>query len=182
MFSTIFRGTKNLKQLLGPSNYPNPKNSRQNSITSCDKCDICKNYIAFDRTFKCTVTGKVYDIKDEINCESTSIIYLMTCMKCLQQITGSATKFKSSFRIHKSDKITEEDRCKTARDWHSHKPFVYLHVQLIAKLHCIYGDCNIEGILRDGEKYWQSKFFANVKGLNNISDLYPIKRKSCIKH
>ena len=50
IFSTIFKRNKNLKEILAPSKYPNPKNSRQNSITSCKKCDICKNYIAFDRT------------------------------------------------------------------------------------------------------------------------------------
>ena len=43
MFSNIFRRNKNLKELLVPSKYPNPKNSRQNFITSCNKCDICKN-------------------------------------------------------------------------------------------------------------------------------------------
>ena len=74
IFSTIFKHNKNLKEILAPSKYPNPKNSRQNSITSYNKCDISKNYMVFDRTFKCTVTGKVYYIKVEMNCESTNII------------------------------------------------------------------------------------------------------------
>ena len=75
MFSTIYRRDKNLEQLLAPSKYPNPKNSRQNPITSCNKCDICISYIVFDRTFKCTVTGKVCYIKDAMNCESINVIY-----------------------------------------------------------------------------------------------------------
>ena len=33
--STIFKRLKYLKELLAPSNYPNPKNSRQNSINNC---------------------------------------------------------------------------------------------------------------------------------------------------
>ena len=74
MFSTIFRSKENLQQLLAPSKYPNPMNSKQNSIASCNKCDICKNYIAFDRTFKCTVTSKVYYIHCEMNCESANAI------------------------------------------------------------------------------------------------------------
>ena len=105
IFSTIFKRNKNLKEILAPSKYPNPKNSRQNSITSCNKCDTCKNYMAFDRTFKCTVTGKVYYIKEEMNCESTNIIYLTTCMKYLEQYVGPAINFKSRLRIHKSGKI-----------------------------------------------------------------------------
>ena len=47
--------------------------------------------------------GKAYYIKDEMNCESTYIIYSITCMKCLEQYIGSAIKFKSRFKIHKSD-------------------------------------------------------------------------------
>ena len=30
IFSTIFKHNKNLKEILAPSKYPNPKNSRQN--------------------------------------------------------------------------------------------------------------------------------------------------------
>ena len=42
IFSTIFKRNKNLKELLAPSKYPNAKNIRQNFITNCNKCDICK--------------------------------------------------------------------------------------------------------------------------------------------
>ena len=48
ILNTIFKRNKNLKEILAPSKYLNPKNSRQNSITSCNKCDICKNYMVFD--------------------------------------------------------------------------------------------------------------------------------------
>ena len=58
----------------------------------------------FDRSFKSTVTGKGYYIKGEMNCESTNIVYLITCMNCLEQYVGPAIKFKSRFRIHKSHK------------------------------------------------------------------------------
>ena len=70
--------------------------------------------MVFYRTFKCTVTGKVYYTKCEMNCEGTNIIYLITCMKCLEQYVGSATKFNSRFRIHKPDIKTEKDRWGTA--------------------------------------------------------------------
>ena len=187
IFSTIFKRNKNLKEILAPSKYPDPKNSRQNCITSCYKCDICKNYMVFDRTFKCTVTGKVYYIKGEMNCESTNVIYLITCMKCLEQYVGSAITFKSRFRIHKSDIKTKKDRCGTARHFNnkccnSSNLFAYLRVQLIEKVYCVYDDCNIEDILWDREKYWQSQLFTNVKGMNSISDLYSVKRKGCRKH
>ena len=115
IFSTIFKRNKNLKEILAPPKYPKPKNSRQNSITSRNKCNICKTYMVFDGTFKCTVMGKVYYIKGEMNCENTNIIYLITCMKCLEQYVGSAIKFESRFRIHKSDIKTRKDRCGAAK-------------------------------------------------------------------
>ena len=48
----------------------------------------------FDKNFKYTVTGKVYYIKGEMNCESTSIVYLITCMKCLEQYVDSTIYLK----------------------------------------------------------------------------------------
>ena len=129
--------------------------------------------MVFDRNLKCTVTVKVYYIKGEMNCESTNIIYLITCMKCLEQYVGSAIKFKRRFRIDEYDIKTKKDPCETARHFNkkccnSSNPFVYLRVQLIEKVYCIYDDCNIEDILWDGEKYWQSKLFTNVKGMDSI--------------
>ena len=143
--------------------------------------------MVFDRTFRCTFTGKVYYIKGEMNCEISNIIYLIKCVKCLEQYAGSAIKFKSKFRIHKSDIKTKKDSCWTARYFSnkccdSSHPFVYLCVQLVEKVYCIYDECNIEDILGDREKYCQSKLFTNLKGINGISDLYSIKRKGCRKH
>ena len=100
----------------------------------------------------------------------------------LEQYVGSVIKFKSRFRIHKSDITTKNDRCGTARYFNNKccnfsNPFVYLRVQLIEKIYCIYDDCNIEDILWDRQTYWQSQLFTNVKGMNSISDLYSVKRK-----
>ena len=105
-------------------------------------------------------------------------------MKCLKQYVGSAIKFKSRFRIHKSDIKTKKDCYGTARHFNneccnSSNPSVYFHVQLIEKVYCIYDDCNIEDILWNREKYWKSQLFTNVKGMNSISDLYSFERKGC---
>ena len=49
-------------------------------------------------------------------------------------------------------------------------------------VYCVYDDRNIEDILWDREKYWQSQLFKNVKGMNSISELSSVKRKGCRKH
>ena len=48
-----------------------------------------------------------------MNCERINIIYWITYIKCLEEYAGSATKFKSTFRIHKSDIRSKKDRCAT---------------------------------------------------------------------
>ena len=114
--------------------------------------------MVFNRTFKCIVTRKMYWIKGEINCQSTTIIYLIMCLKCLEQYVGSAIKFKSRFEIHKPDIKTKKVHRGTARYFgnkccHSSNPFVYLRVQLFEKVYCIYDDCITEDILWVREKY-----------------------------
>ena len=93
----------------------------------------------------------MYYIQGEINCESTNIIYLIKCMKCFEQYVGSAIKFTSRFRNHKSDMKTRKDRFGTDRHFNnkccnSSNPFVYLHVQRIQKVYFIYDNCNTEDI------------------------------------
>ena len=65
------------------------------------------------------VTSKVYYIKGQINCESTNIIYLITCMKCLERYVDSAIKFKSRFKNQKSDIRTKKDRCGISRQFNN---------------------------------------------------------------
>ena len=66
--------------------------------------------MVFDNIFICTVTGKSYFIRGQLN-----VIYLTTCSKCLKQYAGSAVKFKTRFRIHKSDIKTKKEGCGSAR-------------------------------------------------------------------
>ena len=124
----------------------------------------------FDNTFICTATGKSYFKRGQLNCESINVIYLITCSKCLEKYVGSAVKFKTGFRIHKSDIKTKKERCGSARRfnskcYHDINHFQYLKVQLIEPVHC--NDLeNIKDILWDREKYWQSQLFTIAKGMN----------------
>ena len=68
-----YRRGKNLKEILSPSGFPGNKIQRFSSLTKCNgKCDICKNFMCFSNTFKCTVTGKIYNIN------STSVATVIT--------------------------------------------------------------------------------------------------------
>ena len=119
----------------------------ENSITSCNKCNICKNFLVSDTKFKCKVTGRVYNIRGKLTCNTPNVVYLISCSNCYDQYVGSALDFKSRFRIHKSDIKTKKDRCGT--EWYfntkctdSSNPLKVLKVQIIESVKC---DYNVEG-------------------------------------
>ena len=56
-FSTIYKRNKNLKELIALAIYHEKLNTRTSSITSCNNCDVFKNYMIFDNTSICAVTG-----------------------------------------------------------------------------------------------------------------------------
>ena len=108
---SFYRREKDLKEILSPSLFPaKPKNS-ESCITSCKKCDICKNYLITDNKFECKVTGR---FSGNLCCNSSNVIYLISCKNCEDQYIGSAIDFKGRFRIHKSDIKSNKDRYGTA--------------------------------------------------------------------
>ena len=46
--------------MVAPSLYPKPSIKSNRTIVSCNKSDICKNFLITDSKFRCTVTGKTY--------------------------------------------------------------------------------------------------------------------------
>ena len=133
---SLYRREKNLKEILSPSLFPaKPKNSKS-CITSSKKCDICKNYLITDNKLKCKVTGRFYNVRGNLCCNSSNVIYLISCKNCEDQYIGSPIDFKARFRIHKSDIKTKNDRCGTARNFNIkcsgvQNPHRFLQVQLI---------------------------------------------------
>ena len=59
---TLHRREKNLKEILSPSLFTAKPKNNESCISSCKKCDICKNYLTTDNKLKCTVTGRFYNI------------------------------------------------------------------------------------------------------------------------
>ena len=107
---TVFKRNRNLKEILSPSLYTKCKNDKKtNIIKNCGKCDICKKILISDSSFICKVTNKKYHIKNDFDCNSMNVIYLISCTNCNEQYVGSAIDFKKRFRIHKSDINTKKD-------------------------------------------------------------------------
>ena len=100
---TLYSREKNLKEILSPSLFPSKAKQFENSITSCNKCDICKNFLVSDTKCNCKVIGRVYNIRGKLTCNTPNVVYLISCSNCYDQYEASSLDFKSRFRIHKSD-------------------------------------------------------------------------------
>lgn len=74
----------------------------------CYRCGhnicICCKFINVSRIFTSTNTGLIYNVKQYINCNTTFVVYLITCHTCNTQYVGSTMcKLKDRFRRHLSD-------------------------------------------------------------------------------
>lgn len=78
-----------------------------------------------------------------MNFENVNFVYLLICMKCIEQYVSYAIKSKYRFKIHKSDLKTKINCFETARHFNNncyHLPnhFLYLRAKHIEKVYCIY--------------------------------------------
>ena len=154
--NSVFKRNRLLKELLALSLYPNNKVNRVNSITSCNKCDIFKNYLVCSNDFKCSVTNRRYYTRGALHCICNNVIYLKTCKNCPEQYVGFAANFKSHFRIHKSHIKTNKDSCGTGKHFNGkckndNNIFQFFSVQIIEQV-CS-NATDIEKILWHREKY-----------------------------
>ena len=137
--SVIYKRNKNLKEMVAPSLYPKPSIKSNRTIVSCNKSDICKNFLITDSKFRCTVTGKTYFIKGNLPCDSCNVIYLITCSICREQYVVPAINIKQRFRIHKSDIKTKKNRCGTVSHFSNEccspkNKHAYLKIQIIEQV------------------------------------------------
>ena len=100
-----FKRPRNLQDILVHTNLNNNKNRKIHSVMKCNRkrCTHC-NYITETNGFTSSTLGKQFTIKNNLNCASSSVIYLITCKKCLKQYVGQ-TNQKCSQRMnsHKFD-------------------------------------------------------------------------------
>ena len=90
------------KEIPSPSLFPSKAKQIENSITSCSKCDICKNFLGSNIKFNRKVTDRVYNIRGKVTCNIPNVVYLISYFTCYDQYVGSALDFKRRFRIHKN--------------------------------------------------------------------------------
>ena len=178
--TAIYTREKNLKEILFLFLFIPKFNKIEGSISNCNKCNICKNYLISNNTFRCNVTGRVYSVRGSLSYSNPNLIYFISRKNSGDQYEGSVTDFQASFRIHKNYVKTKKGSCATAnhfnnRWWDRSNPHIVLQVHFIES---VQSDVNLEG------KLWerQCQLFTNTHGINGVSDLYSSKRKGCRKN
>ena len=66
------------------------------------RCEVCQ-FITETDTFTSTVTGETFKINHRFDCNSKSLVYLLTCNQCKKQYTGQTTdNFRARWNNYKS--------------------------------------------------------------------------------
>ena len=77
--NSVFKRYQSLKEILAPCLYPNNKVNKPNFMTSCNKCDIYKNYLISSNYLTCNVPNRRYYRRRVLHCDYNNVIYLITC-------------------------------------------------------------------------------------------------------
>ena len=78
------------------------RSSKRKVVCGNRQCQVCK-YLEPGERFTSYRTGKSYTINYELDCNSSNVVYLLSCKVCHAQYVGSiTTKFRLRFNNHKA--------------------------------------------------------------------------------
>ena len=78
-----YRSPKNIKDLLISSRLKNidqQSENIENGCFKCNKCYLCRHYLQETNTFTSYHTNQVFDIRQNITCNTKNVIYLIECI------------------------------------------------------------------------------------------------------
>ena len=164
-----FRRAKNLKDnLVRAKLAPLQQEDQLKGCYQCGKsrCQVCEHMSEGDK-FVCHVTGKEYRINSTFDCDSSGVVYLLSCKVCGMQYVGSTfTPFRTRFndykscsrRFDKGELVNQADSFRHFLEVGHHGFLKDVTFQVVDKL---FGDSRVK------EGFWQFKLdtFA-PKGLN----------------
>jgi hypothetical protein len=102
-FMIAYKRPKNIKDILVKTDIQRTKLIKGSHPCRKLRCQICK-YMTEGHTFTSTTTNKEYTIKGNFNCQSSYVIYLITCSECQIQYVGqTSTTFNSRMSSHRHD-------------------------------------------------------------------------------
>ena len=178
-FQVVHRRSKNLKELILRADPYSVKNPQHGCYTKCGRCDSCKNFVFGYNKVKIFATGRVINLRKDIDCNTPNVVYCAECLKCGEQGVGSTWVWKprlSNYKSHirhnrKTCRIVKHftDKCKDLSD-----PHKYLKFHILDCLDNVedLSPEEIDHLLLEKEKFWIKTLVTVHKGMNSHHDLH----------
>ncbi|OCT94642.1 hypothetical protein XELAEV_18012324mg [Xenopus laevis] len=166
--NSIPRRSHTLRDHLSPSKYRemNKGDQRNRSflkIEGSHKCGsrscITCQHMKISKEFKSTVTNTSFKIRDYINCNTSTVVYLLTCLKCQKQYVGCTSRtLKERIREHlsqiKNPKTVEKSNITRQFSRCNGSDKACFSVQGIEKVRLGNRGGNLAGLLAKRELFW----------------------------
>ena len=175
----VFKRPPNLRNLLVRAHLPtltqpNFLNSVPFGNYRCGHCSQC-NFTHKTSTFSHPRTGKPFNIKGVISCNSKNVIYMLKCPCGLAYIGKTSRSLKTRISEHRSNIRTHDSRSPVAVHFttfsHSVSTLSYCGIELV-KQPSRGGDLN--ALLLKREAFWiYTLDTLSPRGLNEDFDLRP---------
>ena len=183
-FQVVSRRGKNLKELITRAD---PYNVRTLDIDysyhKCGMCDSCRNFVFGNSKIKSFATGRIFQIRKNMNCNTPNVIYAAECSKCSKQGVGSTVKWKPRLSNYKAHIKAKKKTCRIVKHFmeecFDNDPCKYIRFHIIDSLDNVDGfsDEKIDELLLEKEKMWIRNLVTVHKGMNSHHDLN--RRKRC---
>ena len=154
-----------------PSNLP-PKKDQYPGSFKCGRkrCIICEKHVTEGKSFQSCRTQEQFELRNNFNCETTNIIYLISCAKCNenQYVGETQNSLKTRFYLHRSDigKNVKGTLLIQHFNTHGHS----LEDMKCMAIEKVYGKTKEQRLKR--ETFWQRKLKTVYPyGLNEIEEL-----------
>ena len=101
----VYKQPKNLQRIIAGCNNKSRTQPVHNSGSyKCKGCRVACPVVKETKEFRSTNTKKTYRIRQHIDCNSSCVVYLATCLRCQGQYVGkSVTTFKLRHSNHKQE-------------------------------------------------------------------------------
>lgn len=183
-FQVVNRRTKNLQELiLRADPYSISFNETNCRYDKCGQCDSCINFVVGNNFIKSTATGKVFQLRKNLDCSSRNVVYVAECKNCKMQGVGSTTAWKPRLRNYKSHINNGHDTCRIVKHFrevciNNASPVEYLNFHIIDAVNNTEGlsSVRIDELLLNKEKRWIRNLVTCHKGMNSTHDLNRTKR------
>ena len=175
---TYKRGAKNIKEWLA-SPLLNTMEGTDDRKFSCEKCPKnCVDCTYLEKKgeyFYSTSLKRRFKIRQNVNCESQNVVYLVTCKKCKIQGVGETTNFKKRMANYRTCIRNHKISCNIDKHFvesedHSLNDFDVQIICMLERPPKKKKDLQVR--LKQFEGYWQVKLCTLIPyGMNSINEL-----------